>query len=490
MKFEDFNFKPELASAISKAGFREPSPIQKEAIPLVLEGHDLIGQAHTGTGKTAAFALPILNNLDLNAGVEALVIAPTRELAVQVSDEIFRFGKELGIKSATVYGGTPYNRQIEHVKNANVVVATPGRLIDLLNSKKIKLNPSVVVLDEADEMLDMGFLDDIKEILSIIGNDHQTLLFSATMSKEIKALANKILKEPKSVSITKGEVTNSHISQEFYVVNEKEKDDALIRLIDFYDPNKSIIFCRMRREVDRLSTFLNAQGYTCKGLHGDMSQREREVTIREFKKDNLEILIATDVAARGLDVNDVSHVFNYHIPFDSQSYVHRIGRTGRAGKDGMAISIVTPGEFRALQKIQKSVGSAIEPKAVPRISDVESKKSVEIVELITDTEVLTGAVDLVEYLKGELDIDTIAQKLASIVLGQNEVKGRDKIGKSEEEIAKLATQSKSDRGDGRRGHGRRNGGRSDRRRSGGGSDRGRSERSGGGRRRENRKRDR
>ena len=489
MKFEDFNFKPELASAIKKAGFREPSPIQQEAIPLVLEGHDLIGQAHTGTGKTAAFALPILNNLDLNKGVEALVIAPTRELAVQVSDEIFRFGKELGIKSATVYGGTPYNRQIEHVKNANVVVATPGRLIDLLNSKKIKLNPSVVVLDEADEMLDMGFLDDIKEILNIIGDEHQTLLFSATMSKEIRALANKILKEPKTVSITKSEVTNSHISQEFYVVNENEKDDALIRLIDFYNPNKSIIFCRMRREVDRLSTFLNAQGYTCKGLHGDMSQREREITIKEFKKDNLEILIATDVAARGLDVNDVSHVFNYHIPFDSQSYVHRIGRTGRAGKDGMAISIVTPGEFRALQKIQKSVGSAIEAKAVPRISDVESKKSVEIVELITDTEVLNGAVDLVEYLKGEFDIDTIAYKLASIVLGQNEVKGRDKIGKSEEEIAKLATQSKNDRGGDRRGRGRRNGGRrNDRRR--GGSDRGRSERSSGGRRRESRKRDR
>ena len=443
MKFEDFNFKPQLANAIKEAGFREPSPIQKEAIPLVLKGDDLIAQAHTGTGKTAAFALPILNNLELNGDVEALIITPTRELAIQVSDEVYRFGKNLGVKSATVYGGTPYNRQIEHIKNANVVVATPGRLIDLLNSKKIKLNPSVVVLDEADEMLDMGFLDDIKKILNFIGPNHQTLLFSATMSKEIKDLAQKILKEPKSVSITKSEVTNANISQEFYVVDEKEKDDALIRLIDYYNPNKSIIFCRMKKEVDRLSSFLNAQGYSCKGLHGDMSQKEREVTIKEFKKGSLEILIATDVAARGLDVNDVSHVFNYHIPFDSQSYVHRIGRTGRAGKEGMAISIVTPSEFKSLQKIQKSVGSVIESKEVPRISDIESKKSLEILEEIANTKVSDEAIELVNYLKENISLDTIAYKLASIVIGKNEIKGQDKIGKSQAEIEKLIKRAKN-----------------------------------------------
>ncbi|HGZ70727.1 MAG TPA: DEAD/DEAH box helicase, partial [Nitratifractor sp.] len=321
MKFEDFNFKPELAEAIKNAGFREPSPIQKEAIPMVLDGNDVIGQAHTGTGKTAAFALPILNNLKLDGSVEALIVTPTRELAMQVSDEVYRFGKELGVKSATVYGGTAYGRQIEHIKSASVVVATPGRLIDLLESKRVTIKPSVVVLDEADEMLDMGFLDDIKKIFNFVPESRQTLLFSATMSKEIKALAQKILKEPKSISITKSEVTNANIEQEFYVVHEREKDDALIRLMDFYDPNKSIIFCRMRREVDRLSTALNAQGYKCKGLHGDMSQRDREFTIKDFKKGTLDILIATDVAARGLDVNDVSHVFNYHIPFDSQSYV-------------------------------------------------------------------------------------------------------------------------------------------------------------------------
>ena len=473
MKFEDFNFKPELAKAIKDAGFREPSPIQKEAIPLILEGHDIIGQAHTGTGKTAAFALPVLEKLEGNGEVEALIIAPTRELAMQVSDEVYRFGKELGIRSATVYGGTAYGRQIEQIKRASVVVATPGRLIDLLDSKRITLNPSVVILDEADEMLDMGFLDDIKKIFKHLDGEQQRLLFSATMSKEIRALAQRILKEPKSISITQSEVTNANIQQEFYVVDEREKDDALIRLMDYYNPVKSIIFCRMRREVDRLSTYLSSQGYNCGGLHGDMSQRERESTIREFKKSGLNILIATDVAARGLDVNDVSHVFNYHIPFDSQSYVHRIGRTGRAGKDGVAISIVTPSEFRALQKIQKSVGSQIESKVIPKISDIEAIKNSKMMKKIVDFEVTQAGIDLVEELKEGYDLSTIAYKLASIIVGKNNIRGKDSIGKSLEDIKRLIKNSKNDRSGnsrGRRGRrnfssrGRRDGNRSGRRR--------------------------
>ncbi len=443
MKFEDFNFKPELAKAIKDAGFREPSPIQKEAIPLILAGEDLIGQAHTGTGKTAAFVLPILNNLKCDGSVEALIITPTRELAMQVSDEVYRFGQTLGIKSATVYGGASYNRQIEHIKSASVVVATPGRLIDLLESKKINIDPAIVVLDEADEMLDMGFLDDIKRIFSFLPSRRQTLLFSATMSKEIKVLAEKILYEPKSVTITQTEVTNANIKQEFYVVDEREKDDALRRLIDYYNPKRSIIFCRMRREVDRLAMALNAIGYNCKGLHGDMNQREREVTIRDFKKGSLEILIATDVAARGLDVNDVSHVFNYHIPFDSQSYVHRIGRTGRAGKDGIAISLVTPEEFRSLQKIQKSVGSVIVAKEIPRIEAVAAKKGEEIIEEVMDAKVYDSGIDLVKYLQESFEIDMIAYKLASLLLSQNEIQGKDKIGKSHAEIDKLSKGIKS-----------------------------------------------
>ena len=284
---------------------------------------------HTGTGKTAAFGLPILNKLECNGDVEAVIIVPTRELAMQVSDEIFKFGKFLKINTATVYGGQSYSRQLKHIENSSVIVATPGRFLDLLRDGKIEIAPKYVVLDEADEMLDMGFLDDIKEIFTFMPEDRQTLLFSATMPTAIKNLAKTILQNPEFITITTSNITNSKITQTFYVVEEKERDDALIRLFDFKNPEKSIIFCRTKKEVDRLSTFLVSQGYMAKALHGDMEQRQREEAIRAFKSSKLEILIATDVAARGLDVNDVTHVFNYHLPFDSESYVHRIGRTGR-----------------------------------------------------------------------------------------------------------------------------------------------------------------
>ena len=445
MTFLDFNFKDELNLAIKEAGFKEPSPIQKEAIPLIMEGFDLIGQAHTGTGKTAAFGLPLINKIEPKNGVEVLVIVPTRELATQVSDELYRFGKFLGIKTATVYGGSSYTRQIEHIKNASIVVATPGRLIDLLKSKKITLSPRFVVLDEADEMLDMGFLDDIREIFGFLPNNRQSLLFSATMSKEIRELAQNILKEPKSVSITKSEVTNSNINQQFYVVEERERDDALIRLLDFKNPTKAIIFCRMKKEVDRLKDFLNAQGYSAKGLHGDMEQREREQVIRSFKKDALELLIATDVAARGLDVNDVTHVINYHLPFDSASYVHRIGRTGRAGKDGEAISIVTPQEFRALQRIQKSIGSKIESKVLPNIDDVLEQNSNSLTEKIKAQKVDNISIDILNRLLETMDIDDIALKAISLLNSNNRIKGADVIGKSQKEIKRLFEKASSQR---------------------------------------------
>jgi ATP-dependent RNA helicase DeaD len=437
MNFLDFNLKDELNLAIKEAGFKEPSPIQKEAIPLILDGNDLIGQAHTGTGKTAAFGLPILDKIDPKNGVEALVIVPTRELATQVSDEIYRFGKYLNIKSATVYGGSSYSRQIEHIKKASIVVATPGRLLDLLENKKISIKPKFVVLDEADEMLDMGFLEDIQKIFAYLPKERQTLLFSATMSKEIKELAQKILKDPKSVSITKSEVTNSNINQQFYVVEENERDDALIRLLDFKDPQKAIIFCRMKKEVDRLRDFLNAQGYNTKGLHGDMDQREREAVIRSFKKGSLELLIATDVAARGLDVEGVTHVINYHLPFDSASYVHRIGRTGRAGKDGEAISIVTPSEFRALWRIQKSIGSQIQSKVLPRIEDVLEKRESTLEKSIQTQNILPQAINILEKLKKDLDLETIALKVISLLAEDEKVKGADIIGKDQKEIKKL-----------------------------------------------------
>ncbi|BCD68817.1 DEAD/DEAH box helicase [Nitratiruptor sp. YY09-18] len=442
MTFSDFNLKSQIMKAIEQAGFKEPSPIQKEAIPVILVGKDMVGQAHTGTGKTAAFALPILNMLELDGEVEALVIVPTRELATQVSDEIFRLGKYLGIKTATVYGGSSYSRQINHIANAAVVVATPGRLLDLLKSGKIELNPKFVVLDEADEMLDMGFLDDIKEIFTYLPTNRQTLLFSATMPNEIKELARQILHSPEFISITKKEVTNANIKQFYYVVDERERDEALIRLIDYKNPQKAIVFCRMKVEVDRLADFLNAQGLNARGLHGDMQQRQREETIRAFKKGAADILIATDVAARGLDISDVTHVFNYHIPFDPESYVHRIGRTGRAGKEGVAISLVTPHEFKQLLRIQKAVGSSLINKEIPTSTEVKNKKAKSLMDQILSQEVSPEAVELVNLLEAEVDLSTVAMKLASLVIAQDKEYGKEKIGKSLKEIERLLEDAK------------------------------------------------
>jgi len=443
MTFTDFNLKKELQKAIEVAGFKEPSPIQEKAIPVVLSGKDVVAQAQTGTGKTAAFGLPILNKLKLDGSVEAVIIVPTRELATQVSDEIFRFGKFLGINTATIYGGSSYSRQLKHIQKASVVVATPGRFLDLLRSGKIDIAPKFVVLDEADEMLDMGFLDDIKEIFKFMPSDRQTLLFSATMPSAIKDLAKRILIEPEFITITKKEITNAKITQSFYVVEEYERDEALLRLLDYKDPKKAIVFCRMKSEVDRITTMLISQGYAAKGLHGDMEQRQREETIKAFKKD-LEILVATDVAARGLDVNDVTHVFNYHIPFDAESYVHRIGRTGRAGKEGMAISIVTPAEFRSLLKIQKSVGSKLIAKEIPSINEVKGKKNNTLIEKIKESDVSENAIDLIEKLKEEYDLSTIAYKLATLLEDEIKVVGNEKIGKNIKEISKIESKAKNE----------------------------------------------
>ncbi len=446
MEFKDFNFKDELMQAINKAGFVEPSPIQRDAIPVVLAGKDIVAQAQTGTGKTAAFGLPILQNLRRDGSVEALVIVPTRELAMQVSDELFKFGKFLDIKTATIYGGTSYSRQIKHTENASIVIATPGRLLDLLKNEQISISPRFIVLDEADEMLDMGFLEDIKTVFTYMPKERQTLLFSATMPEPIKNLANRILVEPEFVTITKKDITNTNIEQSYYVVEEYERDDALMRLFDFKNPTKSIVFCKMKRDVDRLATYLVSQGYSAKGLHGDMEQRQREEVIRSFKNGTLEVLVATDVAARGLDVSDVTHVFNYQLPFDSEPYVHRIGRTGRGGKSGVAVSIVTPSEFRSLQKIQSNIGAMMEAKVVPTIDDVKSKKHIGFLENIKTQEINPVVCDLIESLKEEFDLSTIAYKLASILTQKDEVKGKNKIGKSHQDIATLIDRLKNDKG--------------------------------------------
>ncbi|GAB6045494.1 DEAD/DEAH box helicase [Caminibacter profundus] len=432
MTFNEFNLKREILRRLEEIGFEKPSPIQEKAIPVVLEGRDVVAQAQTGTGKTAAFALPILSKMQ--KGEKALVITPTRELAIQVSEEVFRFGKYLGVHTATVYGGSSYSRQIKHIQNSEFIIATPGRLLDLLKSGKIDIAPSFIILDEADEMLDMGFLDDIKEIFKFIPSDRQTLLFSATMPAPIKELAKSILKEPEFITITKKQVTNENIKEYFYVIDEHERKDALIRLIDYKNPSKSIVFCRTKKDVDDIAEFLAGAGFDAKGLHGDMDQRKREEVIRSFKNDKIEILVATDVAARGLDVNNVTHVFNYHLPLDPESYVHRIGRTGRAGKDGMAISLVTPHEFRALSRIQKI--SKIVLKEIPSLEDVKDKEIQKILEKLSLIEPTPKSIEIIEELQNEYDLLTIATKLATMMFSK-EADGKERIGKSIKEAKRL-----------------------------------------------------
>jgi ATP-dependent RNA helicase DeaD len=468
MTFNEFNFKETLNQAIQDAGFKEPSPVQINAIPIILEGSDIIAQAQTGTGKTAAFGLPVIQQMSGDKGVEALVIVPTRELAMQVSDELFRFGKTSGLKTATIYGGTAYNRQIDRINQANIIVATPGRLQDLLQSKRITISPKFVILDEADEMLDMGFLDEIKNIFTYLPKERQTLMFSATMPKQIKILAEEILNSPKSVTITKSERTNTDITQKFYVVADHERDDALLRLIDYKNPQKCIIFCRMKKEVDRLSSYMTAQGFKVAALHGDMEQKQREHTIRAFKQGLVEIFIATDVAARGLDVNDVSHVFNYHIPFDSESYVHRIGRTGRAGNKGEAITLVSPNELRTIKRIEKDVGTKMISEVIPTRQEVQKQKDNDLLLKIAQTEIKPSAIEMVKRLQHDIDIVTIAHLLATIVQEKIDVKGKDIIGLNDQEIQHLIERAKNQKGRDRhssrgRGRGRNRSRRGDRR---------------------------
>jgi len=465
-RFEDFGLKHEIMQSIRYAGFKIPSPIQAMAIPVIIEGRDVVGQAHTGTGKTAAFGLPVLNNMHLQGGVEVLIITPTRELANQVSDELYKYGKKLGIRTVTVYGGSSYGRQIGLIeRGAQVVIATPGRLLDLLSKDQLPdFAPTTVILDEADEMLDMGFLDDINEIFTYLPQNRQTLLFSATMPEPIKQLAKRILINPEFIAITKEETTNKDITQQYYVIDENERDDAIIRLLDAEETDKTVVFCRTKSEVDRLTNVLSAVGYNAKGLHGDMEQRQRESVIKGLKTDAVDVLIATDVAARGIHIDNVSHVFNYHIPFDPESYVHRIGRTGRAGRKGVAITLVTPMEFKELQRIKAKVGTTMEHAYVPTKQAVKQAGLNKLIDEIAKQTVFDEAHKVLDVLSEEIDQAQIAYKLISMLLDRQAVKGPNTIGLDPQRLEKiLANLDRKNRGGGDR---RRNGGGSNRRHSG------------------------
>lgn len=362
MKFTEFNLSEDIQSAVVTAGFEKASPIQELTIPLALEGKDVIGQAQTGTGKTAAFGLPTLHKISTDRNViQALVIAPTRELAVQSQEELFRFGRDKGVKVRSVFGGSSIEKQIKALKSgAHIVVGTPGRLLDLIKRKALKLdNVETLILDEADEMLNMGFLEDIEAIISRVPEERQTLLFSATMPDAIKRIGVKFMKEPEHVKIEAKELTNVNVDQYYVRVKEQDKFDTMTRLMDVDQPELSIVFGRTKRRVDELTRGLKLRGFRAEGIHGDLDQNKRLRVIRDFKNDQIDILVATDVAARGLDISGVTHVYNYDIPQDPESYVHRIGRTGRAGKSGESITFVSPNEMGYLSMIEKLTKKAM-----------------------------------------------------------------------------------------------------------------------------------
>ncbi len=371
--FKDLGIEARTLKAINDMGFEEPTPIQRDAIPVAIKGKDLIGQAQTGTGKTAAFGIPIIEAIDKDeTGVQSLIVTPTRELAIQVAEELNKIGHHKRIRTLPIYGGQHIGLQIKALKKKpQILVGTPGRLLDHLNRKTIRLGElKTVILDEADEMLNMGFIDDIKAILGQIPEEHQTMLFSATMPKAIQSLANQFMKEDREiVQVKASEMTVTKIDQRYVKVHEKEKFDVLCRLLDIQAPELAIIFGRTKKRVDEVTDALNKRGYSADGIHGDLSQQKRDRVMKKFRTNRVDILVATDVAARGIDISGVTHVYNFDIPQDPESYVHRIGRTGRAGKTGVAITFMTSREFDHLKTIEQITKKRMEQMTIPTTDD-------------------------------------------------------------------------------------------------------------------------
>ena len=386
-KFAELGLSEKTLKALSKKGFEEPSPIQALTIPVLLKGEkDVIGQAQTGTGKTAAFGLPILEKIDKSNGtVRAIVLAPTRELAIQVAEEINSFANGRKLKVLPVYGGASIELQIRQLKKGvDIVVGTPGRVQDLINRRVLKLDQlEYFILDEADEMLNMGFVDDIEKILESTNEDKRMLFFSATMPKEVLRIAQNHMREGYEVLKVKAkELTTNLTDQIYFEVKQKDKFEALCRIIDLEPEFYGIVFCRTKNDVNQLSGKLNDRGYDSGELHGDITQNHREVTLKRFKDKKLTILVATDVAARGIDVNDLTHVVNYAVPQEAESYVHRIGRTGRAGKEGTAITFITPSEYKKLLQIERITKTDIRKEKLPEIKDVILSRKHRIMENI------------------------------------------------------------------------------------------------------------
>lgn len=424
VRFDELDLYPQVLRAIKEMGFEEATPIQSQAIPVVMSGVDVIGQAQTGTGKTASFGIPVLHKVDPNnKKTQVIILSPTRELAIQVSEEIRKLSKYMhGVKILPVYGGQDINRQIKALKGgAQIIIGTPGRVMDHLRRKTIRCEAvNTIVLDEADEMLNMGFREDIETILEYIPEEgRQTVLFSATMPKPILDITKKYQHDAVTIKVVKKELTVPSIEQYYYDVKRKDKTEVLTRLLDYYNPKLSLVFCNTKKMVDELSEELKSRGYMAEGLHGDMKQAQRDRVMKAFRSGRVEILIATDVAARGIDVDDVEAVFNYDIPQDDEYYVHRIGRTGRAGRTGHAFTFVKGKEVYKLKDIMRYCKTKILAMPIPSSDDVAQIKAEKVMQGIGEIIENEDLKEMIEIIEKQVnDSDYTAMDIAAAFLKQ------------------------------------------------------------------------
>ncbi|MEM0964407.1 MAG: DEAD/DEAH box helicase, partial [Bacteroidota bacterium] len=407
MTFSDLPLRPELAQTVTELGYDEPTPIQAGLIPVLLDGGDAIGQARTGTGKTAAFALPLLQKLathDDRGVIRALVLCPTRELAVQVSSAVFTYGRALNVRTLPVYGGVPYHKQTRRIdQGVDIVVATPGRLVDLMSQGAIDLSAvETVVLDEADEMLSMGFADDLETILQATPETRQTALLSATLPGRIRQIAGTYLRDPETVAVAEGDRTAADVEQRAYLVHNRDKLAALVRLLEIEDVTSALAFVKTRAGSARLASELSGFGYAAEAISGDLSQAQRTAVLGRFKNGQTRILVGTDVAARGLDIDHVSHVVNVMLPIDVEAYVHRVGRTGRAGREGTALSLVAPNERGLLHRIERYAKRQIPITDLPSAEDVEAARADRL------TDAVQGALDATTDADRQRVLDLVA----------------------------------------------------------------------------------
>ncbi|AKL95845.1 DEAD-box ATP-dependent RNA helicase CshA [Clostridium aceticum] len=427
IEFQDLNIEKNILKAIEEMGFEAPTPIQSQALPKLYEGKDIIGQAQTGTGKTAAFGIPMIEKVNQkDKSVQILILTPTRELSMQVADELRKFAKYLPeTRSLAIYGGQPIERQIKALKQGvQIVVGTPGRIIDHIRRKTLKLDKVIgVVLDEADQMLDMGFLEDIETILDTTPKDRQTAMFSATMPREIENIGKKYLKSPEKIKVVHKELTVPKIGQYYFEVKNHEKLDALCRVLDMEESELGMIFCRTKKGVDELVESLQSRGHSVEGLHGDLKQSQRDRVMKKFRDGIIDFLVATDVAARGIDVDDVELVINYDIPEDFEYYVHRIGRTGRAGRTGLAYTFVAGRQLRTLKALETYAKTKIKRKNIPTINDIAEKQRETIAKNIVATIEKGGIAEytnFVEKLSEDHSSIDIAAALLKLMINKNE----------------------------------------------------------------------